>query len=221
MAAPDHTASTEHPAQGGHGGFPPFQSHTFASQLVWLAIAFVLLYVLMARLALPRVGAIIESRQKRIADDLAEAARLKSESDAAVAAYEKALADARTRAQAIANETRERQAADFAYIETTLSGLQDPRLNALARTFLADFGDRFRRAAAARGNHHARRGGLVEHTAQMMRSADAICSAYRILNRDLVARIDALGEEMATTSARLFASDEAREAMTAFLSRKR
>ncbi|WP_321164088.1 enoyl-CoA hydratase-related protein [Nocardioides sp. Soil774] len=42
----------------------------------------------------------------------------------------------------------------------------------------------------------------------------------RILNRDLVARIDALGEEMATTSTRLFASDEAREAMTAFLSRK-
>ena len=79
---------------------------------MWLAIAFVLLYVLMARLALPRVGAIIESRQKRIADDLAEAARLKSESDAAVAAYEKALADARTRAQAIANETRERQAAE-------------------------------------------------------------------------------------------------------------
>ena len=112
MAEPTHTASTEHPAQGGHGGFPPFQSQTFASQLVWLAIAFVLLYVRMARLALPRVGSIIESRQKHIADDFAEAARLKDESDAAVAAYEKALADARGRAQAIANETRERQAAE-------------------------------------------------------------------------------------------------------------
>lgn len=81
---------------------------------------------------------------------------------------------------------RERQAADYAYIETTLSGLKDPRLNALTRLFLADFGDRFRRAAAARGNHHARRGGLVEHTAQMMRSADAISSAYPVLNRDLL-----------------------------------
>jgi 3'-5' exoribonuclease len=81
---------------------------------------------------------------------------------------------------------RERQDADYAYLEATLSGLQDPRLNALARLFLADFGDRLRRAAAARGNHHARRGGLVEHTAQMMRSADAICSAYPILNRDLL-----------------------------------
>jgi F-type H+-transporting ATPase subunit b len=112
MAQPTHTASTEHPAQGGHGGFPPFQSETFASQLVWLAIAFVLLYVLMARLALPRVASIIESRQKRIEGDLADASRLKGESDAAVAAYEKALADARNRAQAIANETREQQAAE-------------------------------------------------------------------------------------------------------------
>lgn len=81
---------------------------------------------------------------------------------------------------------RERQAADYHYIETTLGALQDPRLNALARLFLAEFGDRFRRAAAARGNHHARRGGLVEHTAQMMRSADAISSAYPVLNRDLL-----------------------------------
>lgn len=112
MAEPTHKASTGHPAEGGHGGFPPFQSQTFASQLVSLAIAFVLLYVLMSKLALPRVASIIETRQKHIADDLAEAGRLKSNSDAAVAAYEKALADARARAQAIANETRERQAAE-------------------------------------------------------------------------------------------------------------
>lgn len=112
MAEPKHTASTEQPAQGGHGGFPPFQSQTFASQLVWLAICFVLLYVLMAKLALPRVGAIIENRQKHIEGDLADASRLKGESDAAVVAYEKALADARNRAQTIANETRERQAAE-------------------------------------------------------------------------------------------------------------
>ena len=81
---------------------------------------------------------------------------------------------------------RERQSADYAYIEATLGGLQEPRLKALAQIFLTDFGDRFRRAAAARGNHHARRGGLVEHTAQMMRSADAISSAYPHLNRDLL-----------------------------------
>jgi len=113
MAETTHTtATTEHvPKSEEHGGFPPFQSQTFASQLVWLAIAFVLLYVLMSKLALPRVGAIIESRQKRIEDDIAEAGRLKAQSDEAVAAYENALADARANAQAIATEMREKQAA--------------------------------------------------------------------------------------------------------------
>ena len=111
MAEPAHKASTEQPG-GGHGGFPPFQSQTFASQLVWLAIAFVLLYVLMSKLALPRVGALIEGRRKHIEGDIAEAGRLKTQSDDAAAAYEKALADARGRAQGIANETRDRQAAE-------------------------------------------------------------------------------------------------------------
>jgi F-type H+-transporting ATPase subunit b len=111
MAAPAHTALTEATPKGEHdGGFPPFNAQTFASQLVWLVIAFVLLYALMAKWALPSVARVLEKRQKGIADDLAEAARLKQQSDEAVAAYEKALADARGRAQAIANETRERQA---------------------------------------------------------------------------------------------------------------
>ena len=126
MAEPTHNATTEANPGGHGGGFPPFQSHTFASQLVWLAIAFVLLYVLMSKLALPRVAAGIEGRQKRIDDDVAEAGRLKQESDAAVAAYEKALADARANAQAIANETRDKQAAEA---EATRKRLED-QLNA-------------------------------------------------------------------------------------------
>ena len=107
MATNSHT---EQPS-GHKGVFPPFNKTTFASQLFWLVIAFVLLYALMSKLALPRIGAIIESRQKRIADDIADAGKLKIQSDEAIAAYEKALADARARAQAIANETRDKQAA--------------------------------------------------------------------------------------------------------------
>jgi F-type H+-transporting ATPase subunit b len=123
MAEPAHNTSTEHVPKGEHdGGFPPFQQQTFASQLIWLAIAFVLLYALMAKLALPRVGAIIEDRQKQIEGDFAEADRLKNESDAAVAAYEKALADARARAQTIANETREKQQAQAEASRKTLEG---------------------------------------------------------------------------------------------------
>ena len=81
---------------------------------------------------------------------------------------------------------RERQSADFDSIHAIVSGLADPRFHALAEIFLAEFGDRFRRTAAARQNHHARRGGLVEHVAQMMRSADAIAGVYPALNRDLL-----------------------------------
>jgi 3'-5' exoribonuclease len=81
---------------------------------------------------------------------------------------------------------REKQARDYAYIEDCVTRIADPRLKAVCVMFLEELGERFRRTAAARNNHHARRGGLVEHTAQMMRSAEAICVAYPILNRDLV-----------------------------------
>ena len=103
------TANTE--GHAGHTAFPPFESQHFPSQLVWLALTFILLYVLMAKIALPRIGSILADRSKRIADDIGAAQQLKERSDAAHAAYEKALADARGRAQGIANETREREAA--------------------------------------------------------------------------------------------------------------
>jgi F-type H+-transporting ATPase subunit b len=104
------TAHTEQPA--GHKElFPPFNSQTFASQLFWLALTFVFLYLMMSKVALPRISAIIDNRQQRIDDDLAEAQTLKNESEAAVAAYEKALADARNRGQAIAGEMRDKQEA--------------------------------------------------------------------------------------------------------------
>jgi len=94
---------------GGHGGaFPPFDSSTFASQLVSLVIAFVALYIIVSRVALPRVGALIDARQNKIAGDLAEAQKLKDESEAALKAYESDLAQARSRAQAIAAESREK-----------------------------------------------------------------------------------------------------------------
>jgi F-type H+-transporting ATPase subunit b len=104
--------TVEHVPASEHGkGFPPFEKQTFPSQLFWLALVFIALYVLMARVALPRIGSILEDRRKRVEGDLADAQRLKGESDAAIAAHEKALADARGRAQTLANETREKAAA--------------------------------------------------------------------------------------------------------------
>jgi F-type H+-transporting ATPase subunit b len=99
-----HTA-----ADGGHKApFPPFQKDTFASQLVSLLIAFVALYLIVSRIALPRVGSLLDERQNAIEGDLASAQKLKDESDAALKAYESELAAARARAQAISTETREK-----------------------------------------------------------------------------------------------------------------
>ena len=100
-------AHTEHPG-GGKPQFPPFNKETFASQLVWFVIFFVALYVLIGRFAIPRIGGIIEARRGRIEGDLAEANKLRDQSDAALKSYEKSLADARNRAQTLANETRDK-----------------------------------------------------------------------------------------------------------------
>jgi F-type H+-transporting ATPase subunit b len=117
-------AHTEVPG-GGKPPFPPFNKETFASQLVWLAITFVLLYVLMSRVALPRVGGIIEARARRIQDDLAEAQKLKDETETAMTAYEKTLAEARANAQAIAAKTRDSLMAEAEQRRKTLEeGLQ-------------------------------------------------------------------------------------------------
>ncbi len=83
-------------------------------------------------------------------------------------------------------DLRERQNKDYAFIESSVASIGDPRLAALCHSFLSRFGERFRRTGAARDYHHARRGGLVEHVAQMMRSALKICEAYPDLNSDLL-----------------------------------
>ena len=84
MATNAHTEVPGHKAP-----FPPFQKETFVSQLVWFVIAFIALYVLIKKLAIPQIGGIIEARTGKIEGDLAEAARLKDQSDAALIAAQK------------------------------------------------------------------------------------------------------------------------------------
>lgn len=91
---------------------PQLNSADWAPQLIWLAITFGVLYLLLSRIALPRISDVLEERRERIRRDLDEAARLKSETEKALADYEQALGDARGKAQAIARETRERLAAE-------------------------------------------------------------------------------------------------------------
>ena len=106
------SGTTAHTEADAHGrAFPPFQKDTFASQLVSLLIAFVALYLIVSRIALPRVGSVIDERQNKIEGDLADAQKLKDQSDGALKAYESELAAARSRAQAIGAETREKLSA--------------------------------------------------------------------------------------------------------------
>jgi len=83
-------------------------------------------------------------------------------------------------------DLRAKQNADWEFIGQTVQIIADPRLRALCDAFLKEWGVRFRRTAAARNYHHARRGGLVEHTAQMMRVAKEIVPLYPELNLDLL-----------------------------------
>jgi F-type H+-transporting ATPase subunit b len=137
MMAETTNARTAVPADGRKEPFPPFQSDTFASQLLWLALTFAALYLLMSRLALPRVRAIFEARGAQVASDLAEAQRLREASDAALAAYEKALADARARAQGIAAEMRDMLNAAAEDTRKTLEAKLNAKLAEAEKTITA------------------------------------------------------------------------------------
>ena len=86
---------------------PQLDLATFPTQLIWLAITFLVLYLVMRAVGLPRVGDVIAARRARIDGDLEKAAQLKNETEAVIAAYEKALAEARMQAQISLRETTE------------------------------------------------------------------------------------------------------------------
>ena len=83
---------------------PQLNPLDWAPQIIWLVITFSILYVLMKRVALPRIGSVIEARHARIAGDIEAADKLRRETQEAIAAYEQALAEAKARAHGIAQE---------------------------------------------------------------------------------------------------------------------
>lgn len=91
---------------------PQFDPSTYPPQLVWLAITFVVLYVAMAKIALPRIGEVLEERQRRIDEDLKKAEGLKAEAEAAAEAYERLIAEARASAQDAVKTVREQASAE-------------------------------------------------------------------------------------------------------------
>lgn len=90
------------------GGFPPFDTTTFPNQLFWLAITFAVLFIVLWRIAGPRIGGAIIARHGKIRGDLEKAEQHRKDAEAARVAYEAALAEARKRAHAVADENRKR-----------------------------------------------------------------------------------------------------------------
>jgi F-type H+-transporting ATPase subunit b len=105
-------ATTEVPKQGG--GFPPFKTETFPSQIFWLAITFAFLFVVLWRVAGPRINGVITSRRGAINADIAAAESARGDAQSASAAYQTALAGARARAQGLAEENRQTLNAEIA-----------------------------------------------------------------------------------------------------------
>lgn len=95
------------PLSGEKTAFPPFDASTFSGQLFWLAISFGALYWLMSKVALPRIGSILEERSNTISRDLDQAAAMQAKAEDTAKAYEQALAEARKNAQGIAQAARE------------------------------------------------------------------------------------------------------------------
>ncbi len=118
MTHAPHSDVAQHAAEAAHGAaeavFPPFDPTYFASQLFWLAICFIALYIALDKIVLPKIKTTIEDRRDRIADDLDAAAQAKADAEAAGEAYEKALAEARAKAHVIAADTRKALDAEIA-----------------------------------------------------------------------------------------------------------
>ena len=106
-------ATTEVPAKPQGAGFPPFKTETFPSQIFWLVITFAFLFAVLWRVAGPRIKGVINTRRGRIEGDLADAQKHRTDAEGASAAYQAALAAARTRAQVLAEENRKRIAGEI------------------------------------------------------------------------------------------------------------
>src|SRR6185503_14666540 len=105
-------ATTEAPKQ--EGGFPPFKTETYPSQIFWLVVTFAFLFVVLWRVAGPRINAAITGRRGAINGAIAEASKARGDAEAAQASYEVALAGARAKANAMAEETRQKLNAEIA-----------------------------------------------------------------------------------------------------------
>jgi F-type H+-transporting ATPase subunit b len=162
---------------------PQLDASTFPTQLFWLAITFIALYVLMATLGLPRIGKIIDARRSRVDGDLEKAGQMKAEAEAVMAAYERALAEARAQAQQTLKETTERLGAEAA-----------ARQRAIAEKLAAETAAAEKRIDAARA---AALSGLRGVAVDVARAATSKLAGAEVDAERAAAAVDAVLKERA------------------------
>jgi F-type H+-transporting ATPase subunit b len=113
---------------------PQLDVNTWPPQLFWLAVTFLVLYFIISKIVIPRTGGVIEGRKNQIDSDLNAAQRFKTDTDKAVADYEKALADARGKARTIGKETRDRLGAEVDKERHKLDGELSAKIAAAEKT---------------------------------------------------------------------------------------
>ncbi len=128
----EQVVGTGTPASGGHGEtpFPPFDAINFTPMLIWLSLSFGLFYLLMTKIALPRVENILQTRAHKITKDISEANALRRRSEEAAAAHDKTIAGAKAEALAIAQETHATLAAEAEANRLALEAELDAKLAA-------------------------------------------------------------------------------------------
>jgi F-type H+-transporting ATPase subunit b len=150
MQAMPLKAGTSQPPPGGNGGFPPFNTATFPSQIFWLAITFTILLVFLWRFVVPRIGGTLNQRKQKIAQELAQADRDRRQADQAYTTYQNTLIEARQRARALIEENRTQVRANVERAEKAADTQADKALaDAEARLakLRAEARDHIRRAA--------------------------------------------------------------------------
>ncbi len=100
-------------AEAAAPGMPQLDFTTFANQIFWLVVTLVVIYVILSRIALPRIASVLAERQGTISNDIAAAEELKLKAEEAEATYNQALADARAEAQKIVAEAKAEIQADL------------------------------------------------------------------------------------------------------------
>lgn len=180
LTAAAEEAAASHGGEAASAGLPQLDPTWWPSQLFWLALTFGVLYWLMAGRFLPAIGAAIEERRDRVADDLDQASEFKNQAQEAETAYNQALADAKAKAQAIAADTRAEMDKEIAKMQAETDAALENQL-AAAEARIAEM----KAAAEAKVRDAAgdTAGAIVEALIDEAPTGDAVARAIDAVSR--------------------------------------